>query len=177
MTINLGNERYLTITFNKDNIKNGYCVYHNNAVKFVQSHYYKIIDFFGLRIEYNNYNYDDIMHVILKSTDKFSNLSCASEVAKLQIALKTFVDNEHLSFKTRPPFSFANEDNFDCENDTDDGYMYTTYYITVEKKWLIKHGLYQMCNQLLRNVFVDEFVKNAHKFPKYSKYKKEIIFL
>ena len=121
MTIELGKNRDLTITFDKDKIKNGYCVYHNNAVKFVESHYYKIIDFFGLRIEYNNYNYDDVMHVILKSTDKFSNSSCASEVAKLQLALKNFVDDEHSLYKVKPPFSFAIENSVDKDDN-----MYNT---------------------------------------------------
>ena len=172
MTIELGENRDLTITFDKDKIKNGYCVYHNNAVKFVESHYYKIIDFFGLRIEYNNYNYDDVMHVILKSTDKFSNSSCASEVAKLQLALKNFVDDEHSLYKVKPPFSFAIENSVDKDDN-----MYNTYYITVKKQWLIEHGLYQMCNQLFRNIFIDEFIENAHKFPKYHKYKKEVIYL
>ena len=172
MTIELGKNRDLTITFDKDKIKNGYCVYHNNAVKFVESHYYKIIDFFGLRIEYNNYNYDDVMHVILKSTDKFSNSSCASEVAKLQLALKNFVDDEHSLYKVKPPFSFAIENSVDKDDN-----MYNTYYITVKKQWLIEHGLYQMCNQLFRNIFIDEFIENAHKFPKYHKYKKEVIYL
>ena len=139
MTIELGKNRDLTITFDKDKIKNGYCVYHNNAVKFVESHYYKIIDFFGLRIEYNNYNYDDVMHVILKSTDKFSNSSCASEVAKLQLALKNFVDDEHSLYKVKPPFSFAIENSVDKDDN-----MYNTYYITVKKQWLIEHDLYQM---------------------------------
>ena len=172
MTIELGKNRDLTITFDKDKIKNGYCVYHNNAVKFVESHYYKIIDFFGLRIEYNNYNYDDVMHVILKSTDKFSNSSCASEVAKLQLALKNFVDDEHSLYKVKPPFSFAIENSVDKDDK-----MYNTYYITVKKQWLIEHDLYQMCNQLFRNIFIDEFIENAHKFPKYHKYKKEVIYL
>ena len=172
MTIKLGKNRDLKITFDKDKIKNGYCVYHNNAVKFVESHYYKIIDFFGLRIEYNNYNYDDVMHVILKSTDKFSNSSCASEVAKLQLALKNFVDDEHSLYKVKPPFSFAIENSVDKDDN-----MYNTYYITVKKQWLIEHGLYQMCNQLFRNIFIDEFIENAHKFPKYHKYKKEVIYL
>lgn len=172
MTIELWGNRDLTITFDKDKIKNGYCVYHNNAVKFVESHYYKIIDFFGLRIEYNNYNYDDVMHVILKSTDKFSNSSCASEVAKLQLALKNFVDDEHSLYKVKPPFSFAIENSVDKDDN-----MYNTYYITVKKQWLIEHGLYQMCNQLFRNIFIDEFIENAHKFPKYHKYKKEVIYL
>lgn len=172
MTIELWGNRDLTITFDKDKIKNGYCVYHNNAVKFVESHYYKIIDFFGLRIEYNNYNYDDVMHVILKSTDKFSNSSCASEVAKLQLALKNFVDDEHSLYKVKPPFSFAIENSVDKDDN-----MYNTYYITVKKQWLIKHGLYQMCNQLFRNIFINEFIENAHKFPKYHKYKKEVIYL
>ena len=172
MTIELGKNRDLTITFDKDKIKNGYCVYHNNAVKFVESHYYKIIDFFGLRIEYNNYNYDDVMHVILKSTDKFSNSSCASEVAKLQLALKNFVDDEHSLYKVKPPFSFAIENSVGGDDN-----MYNTYYITVKKQWLIEHGLYQMCNQLFRNIFINEFIENAHKFPKYHKYKKEVIYL
>ena len=172
MTIELWGNRDLTITFDKDKIKNGYCVYHNNAVKFVESHYYKIIDFFGLRIEYNNYNYDDVMHVILKSTDKFSNSSCASEVAKLQLALKNFVDDEHSLYKVKPPFSFAIENSVDKDDK-----MYNTYYITVKKQWLIEHGLYQMCNQLFRNIFINEFIENAHKFPKYHKYKKEVIYL
>ena len=172
MTIELWGNRDLTITFDKDKIKNGYCVYHNNAVKFVESHYYKIIDFFGLRIEYNNYDYDDVMHVILKSTDKFSNSSCASEVAKLQLALKNFVDDEHSLYKVKPPFSFAIENSVDKDDN-----MYNTYYITVKKQWLIEHGLYQMCNQLFRNIFIDEFIENAHKFPKYHKYKKEVIYL
>ena len=172
MTIELGENRDLTITFDKDKIKNGYCVYHNNAVKFVESHYYKIIDFFGLRIEYNNYNYDDVMHVILKSTDKFSNSSCASEVAKLQLSLKNFVDDEHSLYKIKPPFSFAIENSVDKDDN-----MYNTYYITVKKQWLIEHGLYQMCNKLFRNIFIDEFIENAHKFPKYHKYKKEVIYL
>ena len=172
MTIELWGNRDLAITFDKDKIKNGYCVYHNNAVKFVESHYYKIIDFFGLRIEYNNYNYDDVMHVILKSTDKFSNSSCASEVAKLQLALKNFVDDEHSLYKVKPPFSFAIENSVDKDDN-----MYNTYYITVKKQWLIEHGLYQMCNQLFRNIFIDEFIENAHKFPKYHKYKKEVIYL
>ena len=172
MTIELGKNRDLTITFDKDKIKNGYCVYHNNAVKFVESHYYKIIDFFGLRIEYNNYNYDDVMHVILKSTDKFSNSSCASEVAKLQLSLKNFVDDEHSLYKIKPPFSFAIENSVDKDDN-----MYNTYYITVKKQWLIEHGLYQMCNQLFRNIFIDDFIENAHKFPKYHKYKKEVIYL
>ncbi len=172
MTIELWGNRDLTITFDKDKIKNGYCVYHNNAVKFVESHCYKIIDFFGLRIEYNNYNYDDVMHVILKSTDKFSNSSCASEVAKLQLALKNFVDDEHSLYKVKPPFSFAIENSVDKDDN-----MYNTYYITVKKQWLIEHGLYQMCNQLFRNIFINEFIENAHKFPKYHKYKKEVIYL
>ena len=172
MTIKLGKNRDLTITFDKDKIKNGYCVYHNNAVKFVESYYYKIIDLFGLRIEYNNYNYDDVMHVILKSTDKFSNLSCASEVAKLQLALKNFVDDEHSLYKVKPPFSFAIENSVDKDDN-----MYNTYYITVKKQWLIEHGLYKMCNQLFRNIFINEFIENAHKFPKYHKYKKEVIYL
>ena len=172
MTIELGKNRDLTITFDKDKIKNGYCVYHNNAVKFVESHYYKIIDFFGLRIEYNNYNYDDVMHVILKSTDKFSNSSFTSEVAKLQLSLKNFVDDEHSLYKVKPPFSFAIENSVDKDDN-----MYNTYYITVKKQWLIEHGLYQMCNQLFRNIFIDEFIENAHKFPKYHKYKKEVIYL
>ena len=172
MTIELWGNRDLTITFDKDNIKNVYCVYHNNAVKFVESHYYKIIDFFGLGIEYNNYNYDDVMHVILKSTDKFSNSSCASEVAKLQLALKNFVDDEHSLYKVKPPFSFAIENSVDKDDN-----MYNTYYITVKKQWLIEHGLYQMCNQLFRNIFIDEFIENAHKFPKDHKYKKEVIYL
>ena len=172
MTIELWGNRDLTITFDKDKIKNGYCVYHNNAVKFVESHYYKIIDFFGLRIEYNNYNYDDVMHVILKSTDKFSNSSFTSEVAKLQLSLKNFVDDEHSLYKVKPPFSFAIENSVDKDDN-----MYNTYYITVKKQWLIEHGLYQMCNQLFRNIFIDEFIENAHKFPKYHKYKKEVIYL
>ena len=172
MTIELGKNRDLTITFDKDKIKNGYCVYHNNAVKFVESHYYKIIDFFGLRIEYNNYNYDDVMHVILKSTDKFSNSSFTSEVAKLQLSLKNFVDDEHSLYKVKPPFSFAIENSVDKDDN-----MYNTYSITVKKQWLIEHGLYQMCNQLFRNIFIDEFIENAHKFPKYHKYKKEVIYL
>ena len=50
MTIELWGNRDLTITFDKDKIKNGYCVYHNNAVKFVESHYYKIIDFLCLTL-------------------------------------------------------------------------------------------------------------------------------
>ena len=172
MTIELGENRDLTITFDKDKIKNGYCVYHNNAVKFVESHYYKIIDFFGLRIEYNNYNYDDVMHVILKSTDKFLNSSCASEVAKLQLALKNFVDDEHSLYKVKPPFSFAIENSVDKDDN-----MYNTYYITVKKQWLIEHGLYEIINPLMRNIFIDEFIENAHKFPKYHKYKKEVIYL
>ena len=172
MTIELGENRDLTITFDKDKIKNWYCVYHNNAVKFVESHYYKIIDFFGLRIEYNNYNYDDVMHVILKSTDKFSNSSCASEVAKLQLALKNFVDDEHSLYKVKPPFSFAIENSVDKDDN-----MYNTYYITVKKQWLIEHGLYEIINPLMRNIFIDEFIENAHKFPKYHKYKKEVIYL
>ena len=172
MTIELGKNRDLTIAFDKDKIKNGYCVYHNNAVKFVESHYYKIIDFFGLRIEYNNYNYDDVMHVILKSTDKFSNSSCASEVAKLQLALKNFVDDEHSLYKVKPPFSFAIENSVDKDDN-----MYNTYYITVKKQWLIEHGLYEIINPLMRNIFIDEFIENAHKFPKYHKYKKEVIYL
>lgn len=172
MTIELWGNRDLTITFDKDKIKNGYCVYHNNAVKFVESHYYKIVDFFGLRIEYNNYNYDDVMHVILKSTDKFSNSSCVSEVTKLQLALKNFVDDEHSLYKVKPPFSFAIENSVDKDDN-----MYNTYYITVKKQWLIEHDLYQMCNQLFRNIFIDEFIENAHKFPKYHKYKKEVIYL
>ena len=172
MTIELWGNRDLTITFDKDKIKNGYCVYHNNAVKFVESHYYKIIDFFGLRIEYNNYDYDDVMHVILKSTDKFSNSSCASEVAKLQLALKNFVDDEHSLYKVKPPFSFAIENSVDKDDN-----MYNTYYITVKKQWLIEHGLYEIINPLMRNIFIDEFIENAHKFPKYHKYKKEVIYL
>lgn len=171
MTIELWGNRDLTITFDKDKIKNGYCVYHNNAVKFVESHYYKIIDFFGLRIEYNNYNYDDVMHVILKSTDKFSNSSCASEVAKLQLALKNFVDDEHSLYKVKPPFSFAIENSVDKDDN-----MYNTYYITVKKQWLIEHGLYEIINPLMRNIFIDEFIENVHKFPKYHKYKKEVIY-
>ena len=172
MTIELGKNRDLTITFDKDKIKNGYCVYHNNAVKFVESHYYKIIDFFGLRIEYNNYNYDDVMHIILKSTDKFSGSPCADKVASLQVALKNFVNDEHSLYKIKPPFSFAIENSVDKDDN-----MYNTYYITVKKQWLIEHGLYQMCNQLFRNIFIDEFIENAHKFPKYHKYKKEVIYL
>ena len=172
MTIELWGNRDLTITFDKDKIKNGYCVYHNNAVKFVESHYYKIIDFFGLRIEYNNYDYDDVMHVILKSTDKFSNSSCASEVAKLQLSLKNFVDDEHSLYKVKPPFSFAIENSVDKDDN-----MYNTYYITVKKQWLIEHGLYEIINPLMRNIFIDEFIENAHKFPKYHKYKKEVIYL
>ena len=172
MTIELWGNRDLTITFDKDKIKNGYCVYHNNAVKFVESHYYKIIDFFGLRIEYNNYNYDDVMHVILKSTDKFSNSSCASEVSKLQLALKNFVDDEHSLYKVKPPFSFVIENSVDKDDN-----MYNTYYITVKKQWLIEHGLYEIINPLMRNIFIDEFIENAHKFPKYHKYKKEVIYL
>ena len=172
MTIELGKNRDLTITFDKDKIKNGYCVYHNNAVKFVESHYYKIIDFFGLRIEYNNYNYDDVMHVILKSTDKFSNSSFTSEVAKLQLSLKNFVDDEHSLYKVKPPFSFAIENSVDKDDN-----MYNTYYITVKKQWLIEHGLYEIINPLMRNIFIDEFIENAHKFPKYHKYKKEVIYL
>ena len=172
MTIELGKNRDLTITFDKDKIKNGYCVYHNNAVKFVESHYYKIIDFFGLRIEYNNYNYDDVMHVILKSTDKFSNSSCASEVAKLQLSLKNFVDDEHSLYKIKPPFSFAIENSVDKDDN-----MYNTYYITVKKQWLIEHGLYQMCNQLFRTIFIDDFIANAHTLPKSHTHKKEVLYL
>ena len=112
------------------------------------------------------------MHVILKSTDKFSNSSCASEVAKLQLALKNFVDDEHSLYKVKPPFSFAIENSVDKDDN-----MYNTYYITVKKQWLIEHGLYQMCNQLFRNIFIDEFIENANKFPKYHKYKKEVIYL
>lgn len=178
MTIKLGKNRDLKITFDKDKIKNGYCVYHNNAVKFVESHYYKIIDFFGLRIEYNNYNYDDVMHIILKSTDKFSCSQCSDKVASLQVALKNFVNDEHSLYKVRPPFSFAIEDSFDYENDAkSNDNMYVTYYITVKKQWLIDHGLYGIINPLMRNVFVDKYVKNIHKFPKYNKYKKEVIYL
>lgn len=172
MTIELGKNRDLTITFDKDKIKNGYCVYHNNAVKFVESHYYKIIDFFGLRIEYNNYNYDDVMHIILKSTDKFSGSPCADKVASLQIALKNFVNDEHSLYKIKPPFSFAIENSVDKDDN-----MYNTYYITVKKQWLIEHGLYEIINPLMRNIFIDEFIENAHKFPKYHKYKKEVIYL
>ena len=172
MTIELWGNRDLRITFNKDRIRNGYCVYHNNAVKFVESHHYKIIDFFGLRIEYNNYNYDDVMHIILKSTDKFSGSTCADKVASLQVALKNFVNDEHSLYKVKPPFSFAIENSVDKDDN-----MYNTYYITVKKQWLIEHGLYQMCNQLFRNIFIDDFIENAHKFPKYHKYKKEVIYL
>ena len=172
MEIELGQNRDLSITFDKYRIKNGFCVYHNNAIKHVEEHYYKIIDFFGLRIEYNNYNYDDVMHLMLKSTDKFSNTESAGEVAKLQVALANFVNDEKSAFKVKPPFSFAIENSVDK-----DGNMYNTYYITVKKQWLIDHGLYGIINPLIRNVFAQEYFKNAYKFPKYSKYKKEVIWI
>ena len=172
MRFDIGKDRDLTITFDKDRIKNGYCVYHNNVIKHIESYYYKIIDFFGLRIEYNHYNCDDIMHLIIKSTDKFSNTECASEVAKLQIALKRFVDDEQSSFKIKPPFSFSIEGACDPN-----GNMYNIYYITVKKQWLIDHHLYGIINPLIRNVFIEDYLKNEHKFPKYHKYKTEVIWI
>lgn len=172
MEITLGSNRCLKITFDKNRIKTGYCTYHNNAIKHVEEHYYKIIDFFGLRIEYNDYNYDDVMHLMLKSTDKFSNTESAKEVTKLQIALKCFVHNEKSTFKTKPPFSFAIENAIDKN-----GNMYNIYYITVKKQWLIEHNLYGIINPLIRNVFSEEYFKNAYKFPTYHKYKKEVIWI
>ena len=52
------------------------------------------------------------MHIILKSTDKFSGSTCADKVASLQVALKNFVNDEHSLYKVRPPFSFAKVDKF-----------------------------------------------------------------
>jgi len=143
------------------------------ANKYVDNTYSVTRNIGRLSITYTNWEYNKICHVLLRSDKLFKNSPCAVEVKALQETLKwlsTLPDDYRQQINT--PFSFAVETNFD-----ENGKEYQIYYITVKKSWLVKNNLQCIADPLLVALNRNELIAAENKFPKYSKYKKEIIYI
>ena len=162
MTIwwNKGNKS-LSIHFYPQHIKLGVNVYNNGARKYIDSCFDKNIQLFGLFINYTNWNYNTITHVILHSEKEYKRLGEdeSHKVRKIMEVLNAIVKLPYSERnKIKPPFSF----NYEF---VEGGNI--VYYITAPNKWFKANGIEGVIPKACFLDYCKQVEDNKDKFPEY----------
>lgn len=168
-------ERSVFIEFVPAMIKRGVNVYKSKCRKYIDSIYFKSIWFFGLYISYNDYNYNNVVHVILDSRNTFRRTETSDQLVALSNQLKeTVIAADGYSRKWRKsPVSFGSE----VAEIDDNGNEHYRFYITAKKNWLERNGYGPLVPKEYFNDYCEDIDKNKDKFPKYRRFMREVIFV
>lgn len=151
----------LSITFDKELVKYAFKKYtKKNVVKHIDSIYQKSISIFGIVFTYGNFNYNDIVYVMIDhKNDNFTNSENHHAISVLKETLFDNVKKNHYHLSTTPF-------NWNYLFDTTNGNV--TYFITGKKKWFDDNNLSELYkyNEIDNNR--KNIIDNLHRFPKYN---------